>query len=520
MTPAARNPLPPSWRKREANVARLGGSALAGLGGGGVAYLLTLLFNIIIARSVGITQFGAFTFSFALAGMLGVIAPLGTAAGATRYIAIYRGQDDLARLRGVLRTALMTTARTSVFFAALMGSASVVIATRVFHHRGDLTIVMVLAATIPVTALADVLMAGIRAYTKIGAPIMIRSLAGPAARLGCAVLAVAISPTAVAVALSFASAEVLVLFLTVRAARTVFPPATVGTTAPGPEFRAFTRPLALNAWIGVPNGNVAVYFLGMFAPTAAVGLFTASRRFANVANNVFGAFGSVLSPMAADLHAAGQRSHLARLYQTASRWVLAVGMPIFLVQIFFGAALLSLFGPGFTAARPALAVLAAGQLVNYATGMATLVLVMSGHSRLALINNVAELSLSLALDLALIPRYGLLGAAWATAGELSVMNVVLVIEVWRLTGLLPYSAAFAKPLIAGAAAAAAVLYEQISSRSLGAPAMAQVGLQGLTLLGIYAVVLIALGLSDDDRVIAHRLVGQLRRRVLPQEALK
>jgi len=77
-------------------------------------------------------------------------------------------------------------------------------------------------------------------------------------------------------------------------------------------------------------------------------------------------------------------------------------------------------------------------LVNLGTGNVTVVLLMGGKSSWNFVNALAALIVNVALNLVLLPRIGILGAAIAWAASIVVDNVAAVIEVWLLLGLGPF----------------------------------------------------------------------------------
>ena len=68
------------------------------------------------------------------------------------------------------------------------------------------------------------------------------------------------------------------------------------------------------------------------------------------------------------------------------------------------------------------------------------------------------LLLHIALNLFLIPRYGVLGAAIATSISLAVINVVGLIEVKLLIGIWPYRLSYLKLVAASVVTTACNLY--------------------------------------------------------------
>jgi len=98
---------------------------------------------------------------------------------------------------------------------------------------------------------------------------------------------------------------------------------------------------------------------------------------------------------------------------------------------------LSLFGDEFVPAAGTLMVLTLGHFVNAATGPVGNLLMLTGYEKM-MRNNIAGCSLlNIALNIFLIPKFGILGAAGATAFSLATMNVVSIILVYRYIGIIP-----------------------------------------------------------------------------------
>ena len=98
-------------------------------------------------------------------------------------------------------------------------------------------------------------------------------------------------------------------------------------------------------------------------------------------------------------------------------------------------------------------ILAVSSLILVGTGMGGIILDMGGHTRLKLLNSILRLATFLALDLLLIPRWGVVGAAVAALAGESLVNLLRLGEVYYLFRLLPYNRSF---LRLGAAALVAL----------------------------------------------------------------
>ena len=115
-------------------------------------------------------------------------------------------------------------------------------------------------------------------------------------------------------------------------------------------------------------------------------------------------------------------------------------------------------------------------------------------------------------DLFLIPRWGVIGAAWASALSVFLVNLLCLVEVFFLLRMLPYNRGFFKPIAAGLVAAG-VAYLLIQQLSLSPLLSLVLGLP--VLWGIYALVIILLGFSAEDRLVLGSVRSRLRRTLEP-----
>jgi O-antigen/teichoic acid export membrane protein len=117
-----------------------------------------------------------------------------------------------------------------------------------------------------------------------------------------------------------------------------------------------------------------------------------------------------------------------------------MAFPVFVTLAVFAPLLMSLFGPQFRAGATALTILSLAMFVNIGTGAVGAVLSMGGKSSWVLLDNSIALLLNVVLNLALIPRFGMTGAAIAWAVAIVVGNLLPLVQVWRLWQLQPVTA--------------------------------------------------------------------------------
>jgi O-antigen/teichoic acid export membrane protein len=192
-----------------------------------------------------------------------------------------------------------------------------------------------------------------------------------------------------------------------------------------------SRSLFLIAGCQLLLSQADILIVGMFKSSAETGVYAAASRVATLITFGITAVNSVLAPTIAALYAKNERAQLQKTLTFAARGVLAYTVPVVLALVIWGKPILELFGPEFGAAYQMLLILAIGQVVIAACGSVGFLMTMTGHQRQALHVIAASAITTVILNICLIPRFGLIGAAFATAVATAGRSVVLTFMVWR-----------------------------------------------------------------------------------------
>jgi len=179
-----------------------------------------------------------------------------------------------------------------------------------------------------------------------------------------------------------------------------------------------------------------VLILGMFATATDVGIYTAAARTALLTRFLLLANSAVAAPRFAALHAANDNEGVARLAVRSTLLTTVSSVPLLLVFVVFPERILSLFGPQFEAGAQVLIILTIGQFVNAATGPVGYLLNMSGLHRIEGRIAVVGALMTAGLCFALIPFWGLVGAAAANAIATATCNLLRVYFAKSRLGIL------------------------------------------------------------------------------------
>jgi O-antigen/teichoic acid export membrane protein len=187
---------------------------------------------------------------------------------------------------------------------------------------------------------------------------------------------------------------------------------------------------------------------GMRGPAAAA-VYTAATRFVVVGQLGNQAITYAVQPRLAGLVAVRDLDSARRLFRLSTVWLVALTWPLFLGVAVAAPLILDILGPGYHSGRTVMLLLSAAMLVGSASGLVDIVLITLGKTRWNLADTAGAFAINVTLNLILIPRLGISGAALAWAVSIVAVNVTALVQVGRGFRLLPFS--WLSALVAGLA---------------------------------------------------------------------
>jgi O-antigen/teichoic acid export membrane protein len=166
--------------------------------------------------------------------------------------------------------------------------------------------------------------------------------------------------------------------------------------------------------------------LGILSDSEAVGIYGVAMRTALPIGFIVIAVTSAIASRFAVLYAHGEVRTLESLARKATGMMILLVSPVSLLLVVFPEWVLGFFGAGFRSGAPVLAILAVGQFINLAFSLADTALTMSGYVKVVRNNIFLGAFLNVLLNALLIPAYGPVGAAVATATATAVKRLAAV----------------------------------------------------------------------------------------------
>jgi O-antigen/teichoic acid export membrane protein len=452
---------------RLADVARGG---LFNLIGAGVAGISTIAVTLIVTRNFSQAAAGAFFTATSLFLIVEAVGSLGSAPGMVYFIARLRSTGQGHRIPEVIRSAVRPVAMVSIALALALaltaGPVARVLVHGQFGHAGARPsevagALRVLAVALPFAAILDTLLGASRGYRTMGPTNATDRIARSFLQLvGIAAVAAAgnVALLAPAWALPYLPAAVAAwLWLRRiqrrRIASTTAPPETVPPPPPSAEpaqvaataaaeplkFWRFTGPRGLAALAQITIQRIDIVLVAIMRGPAEAAVYTAATRFL-----VAGQFGNQAISMAAqprftEMFAQRDYAGANRIYQVTTAWLILLTWPLYLLAVSFGPQVLILFGHSYRAGNGVMVILGLTMLLATGCGQVDMVLVTTGRSSWSLVNGLLAVVVNVGLDVLLIPRYGITGAALGWSAAIVVTNLMPLAQLAVTLHLHPFN---------------------------------------------------------------------------------
>jgi O-antigen/teichoic acid export membrane protein len=395
------------------------------------------LSQVLLARWMGRFEFGIYVYVWAWVGFLGALAPLGVAYSAQRFIPEYRARQDDAGLRGFLRGGRLLCFALGTAAGAVLAVAVILFAGRIAPYY--LVPFLIASLTLPIFAVSSAQDAIARAFDWIDLALVPGFIAHPLIVIAAmAAIHLSGAPVTALDALVAACAAFWLVVLTqvVLLGRRL-----------GREVEAGARRYDADVWLktSLPMFLVDGFFilltcvdvlvLQAFVGPADVAVYHAATKTLALISFVYYAVSAAAAHRFSQYHAAGESETLATFVADTVRWTFWPSLALAIGLIIAGMPLLALFGPGFADGFPLMLVLVIGLMARASVGPAERLLSMQGEQRASAAIYAGTFAVNLVLCLLLIPHFGLIGAAAATATAIVCESIALFAVAKRRLGL-------------------------------------------------------------------------------------
>jgi len=201
---------------------------------------------------------------------------------------------------------------------------------------------------------------------------------------------------------------------------------------------AWTDKLMLGA-IDTPNVT-----LGLTTNSSEVGIYHTAFKLSMFAAIALMSINSIASPKFAEMFGKNDMEGLKKVVHQSTKMIFWTSVPLVTIFFIFPEFFLGLFGEEFKIGVTAFIFLSCGRLISSFSGSVGNILQMTGNQNIYASILFFGAMLNVVLNLILIPRYGINGAAIASMSSLIVWNLFMVLVVKKKFGFYTFYNPFRK----------------------------------------------------------------------------
>ncbi|MEM6253696.1 MAG: polysaccharide biosynthesis C-terminal domain-containing protein [Cyanobacteria bacterium P01_D01_bin.156] len=412
---------------------------IAGVFGLRLSYsALTFVTSVVLARVLGASGFGTYTYVVVWAYFLSLPATMGLDNFIVREVAIYQGQGSWSLMRGLLAWANRTVLFTSV------GLSLIAILIAWILNQGfasEAFIVFCVAMSLmPAISLRNIRRAAMKGLHQVSKGLLPELLIDPLILLiltGVAYVLLRQNITVLWVVSFYGVGSCVTLVIVNKFLQQSMPREALiaPPTYQGKLWFWSTLPFLLVESLPILNSRIDVLMLGGINGFDSVGLYVPISRSAQLIVFILIAVGNTLAPTIASAYADNKLFDLQKTITKSVRLIIGIAF-VFSIALSVGSYwYLALFGAEYLQGKNALYLFCIGSFLSTSMGLSFVILNMTGHERLTAIVGWLSVGLNIIFNAICIPKWGIEGAAFATSLSNCLRTLVGVIVVRKKLGI-------------------------------------------------------------------------------------
>lgn len=247
-------------------------------------------------------------------------------------------------------------------------------------------------------------------------------------------------------------------------------------------------PIAITTFLSIAILRVDIFVLKLLKDTTDIAFFNVPYIFVYTLIIVPQSFVSVIFPILCKLGNNEEKSKFVFSYGKAFKFLYIISIPISMILICFSDTILKFtYGTKFLASTNALKIMGLSIVFLFLNSLNTFTLISIKKQRLSTISTAIAFLVNLIFDLMLIPEYGFLGASIATAICYGTYFVLTFYFVSQSLGCLNLIYTFIKPALCGGAMALFIAYFHDTNPFITLPAGIIIYISSLLIARVFPI---------------------------------
>lgn len=469
--------------------------------------LLSYAYRIVIARYLGPEIYGLFSLAIMVSGWFIAICAFGLSDGLLRYISIFRGQNQVEKIRYIFRKTMIVLSISGVISATVLFLLADFISVGIFHDSSLKIYLQIFSIVIPVSILLGPLLSAMIAYGRVQTQAFLVNVLQNVTKLVFLIMLLFIGYKTTAPAWSHLISLVFVIAAAYLICRYKISGIFIKSKLDDKQKKLVFGEMFSYSWpllfLGIVTSMfywIDTFVIGYYIDAAAVGLYNAAVPIALLLSFAQELFTRTFFPLITMQYGRGNKGVINETTKQLGKWVFLMNVPLLIVIMLFPGAIINIFfGAEYLGASTALRFLAVGAFA-YSLGSISMSLVsMTGKSKIVLMNFTLISIFNFILCMILVPMYGINGAAFATMLSYIAVSVMFFLQTKHYLNIVPFKRTMLKISLAAIVAAAALvmLRALIDSRSI----LVLIVITGIFGLVYSALVILTGCLDSNDKII-------------------
>lgn len=386
-----------------------------------ISKLLSYGFKISLARYFGPEVYGLYSLGLIIIGIFAGIGSLGLAEGLTRYLSQYYEKQDYLNANKLIKKAIILGFFVSILFAIIFYSAAELISINLFHNANLTYYLQIFAIALPFVIISNLLLATIRARQKIKTYSFLVNISQNALKLIFIFLLILVGFEQKAVPISYLFSTIGLFILTLIFFKKL-------NKYRGQKYDKDSKPFSLQevllySW---PIALVSLLYgllywvdslvIGYFGDASLIGTYNVAITIVSLFGIAPDLFINLLFPFVSG-KLVGKKDEIIRDVSTQIvKWIFLVNIPLlFFIALFPETVIRIIFGSDFVSGSQALRILTISGMLTSFISIFTNLISAIGKTRVILFWFLTFTGVNFGLAVYLVPDYGLIGAATATA---------------------------------------------------------------------------------------------------------
>ncbi|AKB43094.1 flippase [Methanosarcina vacuolata] len=401
-----------------------------------VSLFLGFLSRIIMIRFTTQNEYGIYSLTFTIITICTTISTLGLQDGTARYVAYFRGKNETKNVQDIIYSSIISTLMASILITSLVFTVADYIAVDIFHSQEVSYILRIMAISIPFTVLINIIIAIFRGFDKVTTKIYFNNILQPIVYLFLLGVVVYFNPSFIKMItvylISVLSTFIMIIIYFVKENPILVNWKNVNINHNTKTLLRNSIPLLGVSILIMIMSWTDTLMLGYFKTPEIVASYNAVYPLATLLSTGINSVGFLYLPIISNLYSKNQIKDIRKISESSTKWNFIATIPVFALLFMYPEFIINvLYGSRYSGAGNVLQILALGYIMNSLFGLNYYTLLSAGKSRLLMNCSIISAIMNIILNLILIPPYGMLGAAIASAVSFTFIEIYMTIKLYQ-----------------------------------------------------------------------------------------